>query len=153
MGKVMDRVKELGIVIPPCPTPVAAYVPAAQAGNFVFASGQTPIIDGKLMYQGKLGENVSVEEGYEAAKLAAIRVLAELQSVVGDLDRIERIVKVTGYVNSAPEFGDQPKVVNGASELLRAVFGEKGEHARVAFGAGALPDNAAVEIDVVAYVK
>ena len=143
----------MGIEVPPFPTPVAAYVPAAQAGNFIFASGQTPIVDNKLVYQGKLGKDLGIEEGYEAAKLAAIRVIAELKSIVGDLDRIERIVKVTGYVNSAPEFGDQPKVVNGASELFRAAFGEKGEHARVAFGAGALPDNAAVEIDVVAYVK
>ena len=100
-----------------------------------------------------LTANCSIEEGYEAARLAAIRVIAELKSVVGDLDRIERIVKVTGYVNSAPDFGGQPKVINGASELFRNVFGEKGEHARVAFGTGALPDNAAVEIDVIAYVK
>ena len=85
--------------------------------------------------------------------IAAIRVIAELKSVVGDLDRIARIVKVTGYVNSAPDFGDQPKVVNGASELFRSVFGEKGDHARIAFGTGALPDNAAVEIDVIAYVE
>lgn len=153
MSKVEEKLQELGIVVPPCPTPVAAYVPAAQAGQFIFASGQTPIVDGELLYKGKLGKDISVEEGYEASKLAAIRVIAELKSIVGDLDRIERIVKVTGYVNSAPDFGDQPKVVNGASELFRAVFGEKGEHARVAFGAGALPDNAAVEIDVVAYVK
>ena len=153
MSKVEEKLKEMGIGVPPCPTPVAAYVPAAQAGNFIFASGQTPIVDNKLVYQGKLGKDLGIEEGYEAAKLAAIRVIAELKSIVGDLDRIERIVKVTGYVNSAPEFGDQPKVVNGASELFRAAFGEKGEHARVAFGAGALPDNAAVEIDVVAYVK
>ena len=153
MSKEEEKLKEMGIEVPPCPTPVAAYVPAAQAGNFIFASGQTPIVDNKLVYQGKLGKDLGIEEGYEAAKLAAIRVIAELKSIVGDLDRIERIVKVTGYVNSAPEFGDQPKVVNGASELFRAAFGEKGEHARVAFGAGALPDNAAVEIDVVAYVK
>ena len=153
MSKVEEKLKELGIEVPPCPAPVAAYVPAAQAGSFVFASGQTPIVDNKLIYKGKLGKDLGIEEGYEAAKLAAIRVIAELKSIVGDLDRIERIVKVTGYVNSAPDFGDQPKVVNGASELFRNVFGDKGEHARVAFGAGALPDNAAVEIDVIAYVK
>ena len=108
-----------------------------------------PLLTANCSIRGDLG----IEEGYEAARLAAIRVIAELKSVVGDLDRIERIVKVTGYVNSAPDFGGQPKVINGASELFRNVFGEKGEHARVAFGTGALPDNAAVEIDVIAYVK
>ena len=153
MNIVENKLRELHITLPACPTPVAAYLPAVQAGNFVFASGQTPIVDGELLYQGKLGRDLGIEEGYEAARLAAIRVIAELKSVVGDLDRIERIVKVTGYVNSAPDFGGQPKVIHGASELFRNVFGEKGEHARVAFGTGALPDNAAVEIDVIAYVK
>ena len=139
MNIVENKLRELHITLPACPTPVAAYLPAVRAGNFVFASGQTPIVDGELLYQGKLGRDLGIEEGYEAARLAAIRVIAEL--------------KVTGYVNSAPDFGGQPKVINGASELFRNVFGEKGEHARVAFGTGALPDNAAVEIDVIAYVK
>ena len=152
MGNIEKRLAELGIELPECPKPVAAYVPAAKAGGFVYASGQTPIIDGKLTYKGKLGRDVTVEEGYEAAKIAAIRVLSELKFIVGDLDKIQRIVRVTGYVNSMPDFGDQPKVINGASELFCAVFGDKGEHARVAFGAGALPDNAAVEVDVIAYV-
>ncbi len=153
MNIVEKNLRELNITLPDCPTPVAAYVPAVRVGNFVFASGQTPIAGGNLVYKGKLGQDLGIEEGYEAARLAAIRVIAELKSVVGDLDRIARIVKVTGYVNSAPDFGDQPKVVNGASELFRSVFGEKGDHARIAFGTGALPDNAAVEIDVIAYVE
>ena len=152
MGTVEKRLEELGIVLPECPKPVAAYVPAAVAGGFVYASGQTPIVDGKLVYKGKLGRDLTVEEGYEAAKLSAIRVLSELKAAVGDLDRIQRIVRVTGYVNSMPDFGDQPKVINGASELFVALFGDKGQHARVAFGAGALPDNAAVEVDVIAYI-
>lgn len=152
MSKVEERIKELGLDIPPCPRPVAAYVPAAEAGGFVFASGQTPIVDDTLVYKGRLGEEISIQDGYEAAKIAALRVIAELKAAVGDLDRIERIVKVTGYVNSAPGFGAQPKVVNGASELLRDVFGQKGEHARIAFGVAALPDGAAVEIDLIAYV-
>lgn len=153
MGIIESRLREMGIELPECPKPVAAYVPAVKAGEFVYASGQTPIVDGKLLYTGKLGRDVTVEEGYEAARLSAIRVLSELKFILGDLDRIERIVRVTGYVNSMPDFGDQPKVINGASELFRNVFREKGEHARVAFGAGALPDNSAVEVDVIAYVK
>ncbi len=152
MSKVEERLKELGIELPECPKPVAAYVPAALENGFVFASGQTAFVDGKLLYAGKLGGGVSIEEGYESAKIAAIRVIAELKSLVGDLDKIKRIVKVTGYVNSAPDFGAQPKVVNGASELFRAAFGPAGEHARVAFGVGALPDNASVEVDVIAAV-
>lgn len=152
MGKIEKRLEELGIELVECPKPVAAYVPAAKAGGFIYASGQTPIVDGKLIYQGKLGRDVTVEEGYDAARISAIRVLSELKSIVGDLDKIERIVRVTGYVNSMPDFGDQPKVINGASELFVNVFGDKGQHARVAFGAGALPDNAAVEVDVIAYV-
>jgi len=152
MGIVEKRLEEMGIVLPECPKPVAAYVTAACAGGFVYVSGQTPIADGKLIYKGKLGRDLTVEEGYEAAKLSAIRVLSELKAAVGDLDRIQRIVRVTGYVNSMPEFGDQPKVINGASELFVAAFGDKGQHARVAFGAGALPDNAAVEVDVIAYI-
>ena len=100
MNIVENKLRELHITLPACPTPVAAYLPAVRAGNFVFASGQTPIVDGELLYQGKLGRDLGIEEGYEAARLAAIRVIAELKSVVGDLDRIERIVKVTGYVNS-----------------------------------------------------
>ena len=101
MNIVEKNLRELNITLPDCPTPVAAYVPAVRAGNFVFASGQTPIAGGNLVYKGKLGQDLGIEEGYEAARLAAIRVIAELKSVVGDLDRIARIVKVTGYVNSA----------------------------------------------------
>lgn len=153
MSIVEDRIKEMGLEIPPCPVPVAAYVPAVEVADFVFASGQTPIVDGKLMYSGKLGRDLTVEQGYEAAKLAALRVISELKAIIGDLDRVDRIVKVTGYVNSASDFGDQPKVVNGASELIRHVFGKNGEHARIAFGVAALPDNAAVEIDLIAHIK
>jgi enamine deaminase RidA (YjgF/YER057c/UK114 family) len=153
MSKVEDRIKEMGLEVPPCPVPVAAYVPAAEASGFVFASGQTPILDGKIIYKGKLGRELTIEQGYEASKLAALRVISELKAIIGDLDRVDRIVKVTGYVNSADGFGDQPKVVNGASELIRKVFGKSGEHARVAFGVAALPDNAAVEIDLIAHIK
>ena len=153
MSMVEQRLREMGIELPPCPVPVAAYVPAARGGNFIFAAGQTAIIDDQVVYKGKLGREYGIEEGYDAARIAAIRVIAELKSIVGDLDRIEQIVKLTGYVSSAEGFGDQPKVVNGASELIRKAFGAKGEHARVAFGVAELPDGAPVEIDVIAYVS
>ncbi|MFZ5924594.1 MAG: RidA family protein [Bacillota bacterium] len=150
---VEERLERLGLKLPPCPEPVAAYVPAVQASGFVFVSGQTPIIDDKPVYCGKVGAELSVEEGYEAAKICALRCLAELKSVIGNLDRVERIVKVTGYVNSAPGLGDQPKVVNGASELLEKVFGEKGKHSRAAIGVAELPGGGSVEIELIAFVK
>lgn len=153
MGRIDKRLEELGLKLPECPTPVAAYIPAVEANGFVYASGQTPFVGGKLLYKGKLGRDIDVNQGYKAAKIAALRVLSEIKSVIGDLDRVQRIVRVTGYVNSMPDFVDQPLVVNGASELIRDVFGSKGEHARVAFGAAALPDDASVEIDIIAYVK
>lgn len=152
MSKVEDRIKEMGLKIPPCPVPVAAYVSAVKVAGFVYASGQTPIVDGKLIYQGKLGKEFTTEEGYEAAKIAGLRLISELKSIVDDLDRV-RIVRVTGYVNSEESFAEQPKVINGCSELLREVFGEKGEHSRTAFGVAALPDGAAVEVDLIAYVE
>jgi enamine deaminase RidA (YjgF/YER057c/UK114 family) len=151
MSNVERRIKEMGLEIPPCPVPVAAYVPAVNAGNFVYVSGQTPILDGKLLYKGKLGRELTTEQGYKASKVVALRLIAELKSIVDDLDLVQ-IVRVTGYVNSDESFGDQPKVINGASELLREVFGKKGEHSRIAFGVMSLPDCAAVEIDLIAYV-
>ncbi|HHY46422.1 MAG TPA: RidA family protein [Firmicutes bacterium] len=153
MDAVEARLKELGLELPECPTPVAAYVPAVKAGEFVYASGQTAIVDGKPVHPGKLGADVSIEQGYEAAKICALRCLAEVKSVIGSLDRVKRIVKVTGYVASAPGFGDQPKVVNGASELFRAVFGPKGEHARAAIGVAELPGGACVEVEIIAQVE
>ena len=150
---VEGRLKSLGLELPPCPKPVGAYVLATEASRFVFASGQTPIVGDKLVYRGKVDSEISVEQGYEAAGICALRCLAELKSAVGSLDRVERIVKVTGYVNSAPGFGDQPKVVNGASELLEKVFGEKGKHARAAIGVAELPGGAPVEIELIALVK
>lgn len=152
MSSVAKRLEELGITLPPCPAPVAAYLPAVQVGDLVFVSGQLPVKDGALLYSGRVGETVSVEEAYEAAKLCAIRCLSALQAVVPDLDRIERIAKVTGYVASSADFTEQPKVINGASVFLQAVFGEKGQHARAAVGVSALPLGAPVEVELIAYV-
>ncbi len=153
MSQIEERLKELGYELPECPTPVAAYVPAALVNGFVYASGQTPYVDGVLKYKGKVGREVSEEEAYEAAKICALRLIAELKYAVGDLDRVERIVKVNGFVNSTGDFGGQPKVVNGASELLEKVFGEKGKHARSAIGVSTLPADAPVEVELIAAVK
>ena len=151
MSRVENRIRELGLDIPPCPAAVASYVPAMKVAGFVYASGQTPIIDGKLMYKGKLGRDFTTEQGYEAARIAAMRLIAELQSVVDDLDRV-RIVRVTGYVNSDEDFDEHPQVVNGASELLLSVFGQRGPHSRTSVGVPSLPAGAAVEVDLIAYV-
>jgi len=153
MSQVEMRLEEMGLKVPECPKPVAAYVPAVMINGFVYASGQTPIVDGVLKYKGKAGKEVSKEEAYEAAKICALRLISEIKSVVGDLDRVERIVKVNGYVNSTGDFGSQPFVINGASELLQAAFGEKGKHARAAIGVSTLPDDAVVEVELIAAVK
>ncbi|MGE5577896.1 MAG: RidA family protein [Syntrophothermus sp.] len=147
------RLAELKIVVPTPARPVGAYVPALVAGDLAFTSGQLPVVDGVLKFKGKLGREISLEDGYQAARLCAINCLGALASAVGNLDWVEQIVKVTGFVASAEGFTDQPKVVNGASELLEAIFGEKGKHARSAVGVAELPLGAPVEIEVVARFK
>lgn len=153
MGSVTENLTKLGITIPTTPTPVAAYVPARTTGTLLYASGQTPTAEGKLVWRGKVGSDLTVQAGYKAARLAALNCLAELVSVLGSLDRVAKIVKVNGYVNSADGFGDQPKVVDGASELLQALFGEAGRHARTSIGVYALPGGAPVEIELIVEVK
>lgn len=147
------RMKELGLTIPETPKPVANYVPAVQVGNLVFASGQTPTVSGQLTVKGKLGDNVSIEEGQAAARLALLNVLAEVRSITGTLDAVERVVKLNGYVASAPGFSDQPKVVNGASLLLEEIFGDAGKHARAAVGVAELPAGAPVEVELLVQIK
>jgi len=152
-GEVDARLKDLGITVPEAAAPVANYVGFVQSGNLVFVSGQVPLKDGKLQYQGKVGAEVSLEDAQAAAKLCAINIIAQLKAACGgDLDRVQRIVKLGGFVNSVPEYGDQPKVINGASDLMVAVFGDKGKHSRAAVSAGALPLGVAVEIDAVAEI-
>ncbi|HHW27877.1 MAG TPA: RidA family protein [Firmicutes bacterium] len=151
--RVEERLKELGIELPPVVKPLAAYVPAVKAGQWVYISGQVPMRQGKLSVTGKVGSDVTLETAYEEAKQCAINCIAALKSVVGDLDDVAQIVKVTGFVASAPGFTDQPKVVNGASELLGKVFGEQGAHARAAVGVAELPMNACVEVELVALLK
>ena len=147
------KLLELGLTLPEPAKPVAAYVPAVQVSGMVYTSGQIPLVKGEVKFKGKLGRDFTVEEGYEAAKICALNCLAAAKGVIGNLDRIEKVVKVVGFVNSAPGFTDQPKVVNGASELLGKVFGPAGEHARSAVGVAELPLGVAVEIEMVFQIK
>ncbi len=149
-GEVDARLAELGIDVPEAAAPVANYVGYVQAGNLVFISGQVPIKDGKFQFQGKLGESMSVEDAQAAARLCAINVIAQAKAACGgDLDRVTRVVKLTGFVNSTGDFTDQPKVINGASDLMVEVFGDKGRHSRAAVSAAALPAGVAVEVEAV----
>jgi enamine deaminase RidA (YjgF/YER057c/UK114 family) len=154
MGQIDKRLQELGITLPVPAKPVANYVGWVNTGNLVFTAGQVPLKDGKIEYQGKLGKDYTVAQGAAAARICAINVVAQLKDAVGgDLDRIKRIVKVVGFVNGVPDFADHPKVVNGASDLLVEIFGDKGRHARSAVGSGSLPVNVAVEVEAVAEIE
>lgn len=149
-----DRLKELGIELLPPGTPVANYVPAVRTGNLVFVSGHGPTgADGKTAYRGKLGRDVTVEQGYEAARLVMLRCLGSLRAEIGSLDKVVRIVKLLGMVRSAEDFGQQPQVINGASDLLIEIFGEQGRHARSAVGMAELPFGIPVEIEMVVEVR
>lgn len=146
------KLAELGIELPPAVKPVAAYVPAVQTGNLVYTAGQVPMVAGEMAATGKVGAEVSPEAGKELARICALNALAAVDSLVG-LDAIVRIVKVVGFVASAPGFGGQPGVINGASLLLGEIFGEAGAHARSAVGVSELPLNAPVEVEIIAEVK
>ena len=153
MGKIHDRLVDLGVSLPAAPTPVAAYVPFVTAGRLVFISGQIPLRDGKLIAAGSVPSVISVDEARAAAHQCALNALAVLASALeGDLDRVERIVRLGVFVCSDPGFTDQPTVANGASEFLVEVFGEHGRHARAAVGSVALPLGAAVEVEMTAMI-
>ena len=147
------RLKELGIELPAAPKPVANYVPVVRVGDLLFLSGVLPSKEGQLVFTGKLGAEVSIEQGVAAAKLAVLNALAIVKAEAGSLDRVKRIVKMVGHIASAPGFTDQPQVLNGASDLLVAVFGEAGRHARVAVGAAELPRQSPVEIELIVQVS
>jgi len=153
MGKIEERLEQLGFSLPEATRPVANYLPAVRAGNLLFVSGQLGVAGGKVKYQGKVGADLTVEQGYEAARLAALTALAVLRAELRELDRVRRVVKVFAAVNSASGFNQQPKVVNGASDLLVEVFGEAGRHARTAVGVSELPMDAAVEVDLIVEVE
>ena len=146
------RLKELGLELPSAARPMANYIPAVRTGNLVFLSGHGPLEKNRLM-TGKLGSDLTVEEGYQAARLVAVGLLGSLKALIGDLERVRRIVKLLGLVNSEPTFVEQPQVINGASDLLVEVFGDRGRHARSAVGTNALPVNIAVEIEMIVEVE
>jgi enamine deaminase RidA (YjgF/YER057c/UK114 family) len=154
--EVEKKLVELGLTLPPSPSPVANYVPAVRSGNLLFVSGHGPafVKDGKIEYiRGKLGRELTVEQGYEAARQVMLNILQSIKGVIGDLNKVRRIVKVLGFVNCTEDFPDQPKVINGASDLLVALYGERGRHARSAVGMQQLPFGIAVEIEMVVEVE
>ena len=143
------KLKELGLTLPAPPKPVANYVPVVRVGDLLFLSGVLPSRDGQLIMTGKLGQELSIEQGIEASRVAVLNGLSIIRSVTGSLDLVKQIVKMVGHIASAPGFTDQPQVLNGASNLLVSVFGEAGRHARVAVGAAELPRQAPVEIELI----
>jgi len=150
--KIEERLKELHIELPEAPQPLAAYVPCKKSGNLVFVSGQGPSLNGKETPLGKVGSDLTVEEGIQAARSCGLNLLAQLKKFLGDLDCVKSIVHIKGFVASADTFYAQPKVVNGVSELMVEVFGEAGKHTRCALGANALPGNIPVEVELIAEV-
>ncbi len=150
MNSIEEKLKTLRIVLPTPMKPVGNYVPWVKSGNMVYISGQGAVVEGKVQYPGKLGDTVSLDEGTQSARLTGINVLAQLREASdGDLSKVKRIVKLVGFVACTPEFTDQPKVINGASDLMAEVFGERGRHARSAVGVTALPMNLSVEIEAI----
>ena len=151
--QIEAKLNEMGIELPSAVTPVANYVPAVRTGNLVFLSGHGPFKEDGSLITGKVGADLSTEQGYEAARRIAIGLLGSLKAEIGDLDKVKRLVKLLGLVNCTSEFADQPKVINGASDLLVDVFGDKGKHARSAVGMNALPMNIAVEIEMIVEIE
>lgn len=148
-----EKLADLEITLPEAPAAVANYVPWIQTGNLLMTSGQLPWHDGEIQYAGKCGADLSIEEGYEAARLCAINAIAQLKAAIGDLSKISKIVRLEGNVHSATGFQDQPQVLNGASDLIFAVFGERGRHTRTALGINEMPLNAAVQLSLFAEVE
>ena len=151
--QIEAKLEQMGIKIPAAVTPVANYVPAVRTGNLIFLSGHGPFNEDGSLITGKVGADLTVEQGYEAARRIAIGLLGSLKPEIGDLDKVKRIVKLLGLVNCTAEFADQPKVINGASDFLVEVLGDKGKHARSAVGTNALPLNIAVEIEMIVEVE
>lgn len=150
--KPSDALKELGLTLPTIPAPVGSYVPAIRTGSYVLTSGQLPFRDGAVVYTGRVPGAVTVEDAMTGAEIAVLNAVAAAAQVAGGIDAIQRVVRVCVFVNSDPDFGEQPKVANGASDLLAKIFGDAGKHARAAVGAAALPLNASVEVELMVEV-
>jgi len=148
-----DKLKALGIVLPEAPSPLGSYVPVIRTGNLVFLSGILPFVDGKLLRQGKVGKDITIDDARVDAKRAVMNALAVLRSHIGSLNTVKRCIKITGYIASSPDFTEQPKVLNAASDLLHEIFGEAGRHARAAIGVTVLPLNAPIEIEFIFEVE
>lgn len=151
--KPEDKLQALGISLPPASPPLGSYVPWVRTGDLIYLSGILPLVEGKILSPGRLGESVTTAEGVAAARRAAVNALAVLKAAVGSLENVSRIVRLTGHVASSPAFSEQPEILNGASDLLVDVFGERGRHTRVAVGAASLPRGACVEIDLIIEVR
>ncbi|MDH2907181.1 MAG: RidA family protein [Candidatus Nitrosotalea sp.] len=147
---IEENLASRGILLPTPPKPAGSYIPVVRTGNLIFVSGQIPMKDGQVQFKGQVPTSISIEDAQKAAKLCITNVLAQLKAEIGTLDKITRIVRVSGFVNSSPEFYEHPKIINSASDLLFEIFGEKGKHTRIAVGVASLPLNSAVEIDLVA---
>ena len=144
-----EKLKTLGITLPKAPSPLGSYVPVIRTGNLVFLSGILPLVQGKLLRQGRVGEDITIDDAREDAKRVVMNALAVLRSHIGSLNTVKRCIKITGYIASSPDFTEQPKVLNAASDLLHEIFGEAGRHARAAVGVTVLPLNASVEIEFI----
>ncbi len=149
---IEEKIKELGITLPDPPTPAGSYIPAVKTGNLLFISGQIPMEKGKVIYTGKVSDE-NLETAQKSAKMCAINILAQIKRETGNMDKVSRIVKLSGFVNSTPEFTQHPKVINAASDLLFEIFGDKGKHARIAMGAGSLPLDSMTEIDAIVEIS
>jgi enamine deaminase RidA (YjgF/YER057c/UK114 family) len=150
---VEDRIQELGYLVPDAPKPLAAYVPAKRSGNLIFTAGQLPFQDGELRFKGRVGKEITEEEGRKAAEIAALNCLSVIKGITGDLNKIDQVVKLTVFVNNIDGFPNQPEIANGASEFIVNIFGEAGKHARSAVGVNGLPRNASVEVEMVVSLK
>lgn len=150
---IEEKLAALNIILPTPPKPAGSYIPVVKTGNLLFVSGQIPMKEGTVVFQGKVPTNISVEDAQKAAKLCIINALAQIKAEIGTLDKILRIVRVSGFVNSSQGFSEQPKVINAASDLLFEIFGESGKHSRIAIGVASLPLNSTVEIDLIAEIN
>lgn len=153
MTQIEQRIIELGLELPLAPSPMANYVTCLQVNEFIYTSGSSCFVDGKPLFTGRLGSDLTIEQGYEASRITVLNLLSVIKAEIGDLDRIERFVKVLGLVSSANDFYDQARVINGASDLLVEIFGEKGKHTRSALGTSVLPFNIPVEIELIVKLK